>query len=1302
MVGSKDVSPEESASGRWDVWIDTGGTFTDCVARDPQGRHHRAKVLSTGALRARAVAIGPDSSVHIEAPWAHSVDLVTGFTLHRQRDGRMLGRVRAFDPSDGRTRLQPAAQDGPSGHDPAASDLASLLAHGEAVEFRTSEPAPLLAARLVTRTPSNTPLPDSLRLRMATTRATNALLERTGAPTALFITRGFGDLLRIGDQTRPDLFDPLRSRPPPLTPHVVEVEERRSPEGAVVTPLDLNGLGARVDELLGLGIRAAAVVLLHSPRHPDHEEKVARLLRDRGLECVVASSRAAPFSHLLRRAETTLVEATLRPVIRSYLDEVLAGIPGHRVLVLTSSGGLTRGDGVRARETLLSGPAGGVMGATLVGRRAGTDQVLALDMGGTSTDVARCDEGPEIVEEHQVGTTRLRSPALAIETVAAGGGSICQAGADGLQVGPASAGAEPGPACYGAGGPLTLTDVNLLLGRIDPARFEIPLDRTAARARAEEELGSARALPGPSPSLEELLEGFLKLANDRMADAVRRISVRKGYDPAEYALVAFGGAGPQHACELADRLGIRRVLVPADAGVLSAVGLGHAVVERFAVREVLKPSTELAGDLLGDLLDELTREARLGVVEEGVPETQVEVSARTAHLRYRGQESTLPISLPGSVDELGLQAVLEDFHRAYEAVFGHRIQGREVEVESVRVTAAARRETGSALPRPQPISAPEAPCERSWFEGRWQKVSVWDAEALEAGMTLGGPGLVRGSHTSVVLPPGWDGLVLADGTLDLTLDEAASASSPDLTSEHPVVQEELFVQRFQALVGEMGAQLRRTALSVNIRERRDFSCALLDSRGRLVANAPHIPVHLGALGVCVRAVAGTLALAPGDVVATNHPGHGGSHLPDVTVITPVFEETPSTGTDASTLLGYVASRAHHAEIGGSRPGSMPPEARTLAEEGVVIPPRHLIRAGEADWEGMRELLSSGPHPSRAVEENLVDLAAQVAANHMGAKLLRTLSLDQGREAVQRHMTSLRTRAARRMRRILGEMEDGSYQARETLDDGTPLHVVVRIQGAEATFDFEGSGGVHPGNLNATEAITRSAVLYVLRLLARTDLPLNEGLMEPVRLVLPRGILNPHFPSDPAECPAVVGGNIETSQRLVDTLLKPFDLAACSQGTMNNVLFGDESSSYYETVAGGAGAGPGSDGPHATQVHMTNTAITDVEVLEHRYPVRVERFAVRAGSGGAGRWTGGDGVIRELRFLRPLSLSVLGQHRVASPYGRKGGEPGARGRHRLLRADGREVELPPIGGAEVEPGDRLLLETPGGGGWGRCP
>ena len=1302
MVTSEDVLPGRTGSGRWDVWIDTGGTFTDCVALDPEGRTRRVKVLSTSALRARVVESGPGFSVRIEAPWAGPVDLVTGCTLHQQRDGRLLGRVAGFDPSDGRVQLEPLPKDDAASQGPPASEPARPPSKGDAVEFRTSEPAPLLAARLVTGTPANTPLPDSLRLRLATTRATNALLERTGAPTALFITRGFGDLLRIGDQTRPDLFDPLRSRPAPLTREVVEVTERRGVDGTVVTPLDLKGLGTRVDALLDAGIQAAAVVLLHSPRHPDHEEEVSRLLRDRGLECVVASSEAAPFSHLLRRAETTVVEATLSPVIASYVEDVLAGIPGDRVLILTSSGGLTRGEGIRARETLLSGPAGGVMGAALIGRRAGTDQVLTLDMGGTSTDVARCDDGPEVVEEHQVGTTRLRSPALAIETVAAGGGSICEVGPDGLQVGPGSAGAHPGPACYGAGGPLTLTDVNLLLGRIDPARFEIPVDRAAARARAEEELAAARDLPGPSPSLEDLLEGFLKLANDRMADAVRRISVRKGYDPTEYAMVAFGGAGPQHACELADRLGVGRVLVPASAGVLSAVGLGHAVVERFAIGELLRPLSELAGAPLIDLLDELAQEARAGVVEEGVPEPEVRIRSRTAHLRYRGQESTLPVPLPRKGEELQSQALLEAFERAYQGVFGHRVRDREVEVESVRVTAAAHREPVSALPRPDPINAPGVRGERSWFQGRWQEVSIWDAEGLAPGMTLGGPGLVRGPHTSVVVPPGWKGVVLADGTLDLTSDEPGKGSFQDLASEHPVVQEELFVQRFQALVGEMGAQLRRTALSVNIRERRDFSCALLDPRGRLVANAPHIPVHLGALGVCVRAVAETLEMSPGDVVATNHPGHGGSHLPDVTVITPVFQETTPSQADGSTLLGYVASRAHHAEIGGSRPGSMPPEARTLAEEGVVIPPCHLVRSGEADWEGMRELLSSGPHPSRAVEENLVDLAAQVAANHMGANLLRSLSLEEGREVVQRHMTKLRTRAARRMGRILGEMEDGSYRAREMLDDGTSLEVTIRIQGGEATFDFEGSAGVHPGNLNATEAITRSAVLYVLRLLARTDLPLNEGLMEPVRLLLPTGILNPRFPSDPWECPAVVGGNIETSQRLVDTLLKPFGVAACSQGTMNNVLFGDDSSSYYETVAGGAGAGPGSDGPHATQVHMTNTAITDVEVLERRYPVRVERFGLRSGSGGSGRWTGGDGVIRELCFLRPLSLSVLGQHRVVPPYGRKGGAPGARGRHRVVRADGREVELPPIGGAEVKPGDRLILETPGGGGWGRSP
>lgn len=1280
-------------SGSWEIRVDTGGTFTDCVARDPEGETRRAKVLSTSALRgtvaegvsAETVRTASDPvELQIEEGWGAPTDFIAGFQFHLHGREGPVGRVEGYEPEEGRLRLEPLSDE--------------EIPSGATFEVRSPEPAPLLAARLITGTPAGEALPE-LALRLATTRATNALLERRGAPLALFVTRGFAHLLEIGNQQRPDLFALDIRKPRPLPRRVVEVSGRLAADGSEVERLTVEGLEEAVRELQDEGIEAAAVALLHSYRNGEHENEVARVLEEAGMAHVAVSNHAAPFIHLLRRAETAAVEGYLGPVIRRYVDRIGDALPEENLLVMTSAGGLVRGRRVRARDTLLSGPAGGVVGAALVGRRAGLERVIAFDMGGTSTDVSRYDGEYEYLEEHQVGDARLRAPALAIETVAAGGGSVCDLDPNGLKVGPESAGADPGPACYGAGGPLTLTDVNLLLGRLDPARFGIPVSEAPARDRAEEILHRLRERTGEETGLEALLEGFLELANERMADAIRRISVRKGYDPAEYALVAFGGAGPQHACALAARLGIGRVLVPADAGVLSAVGLGHAVVERFAHRQVLD-DLESVTTHLPEWFEELESRARAEVEEEGVPAERIRVRQRVAHLRYRGQESTLEVpfpqdsvpahpsadpSLPSTAD------IRRAFEEAYEAVYGHRAERRPVEVESLRVVASDRPVPVERFPEPSGPDARPVGRRKAFVQGGWRQVPIYHRSELEPGARFRGPALIRDRYSTTVLDAGWRGRM--DGGETLVLERDADSREGAEGSRARAVEEELFVQRFRALVTEMGEQLRRTSLSVNIRERLDFSCALLDPQGRLVANAPHIPVHLGAMGLCVRRVAKTLELGAGDVAVTNHPGYGGSHLPDITVITPVFHGS------VPRLLGYVASRAHHAELGGTRPGSMPPDARSLQDEGVVIDPRRLVKSGIADWDGMRELLSAGPHPSRTVEENLVDLAAQVAANHRGARLLSELADDAGTETVLDHMTSLRERAAGRMRTVLGQLEDGSYPSRELLDDGTPLQVEIRIEGAEAVVDFTGSGPVHPGNLNATEAIVRSATLYVLRLLAREELPLNEGLMEPVRLVLPEGILNPPFPDDAARCPAVVGGNVETSQRLVDTLLKPFGLAACSQGTMNNLLFGDDTSSYYETVGGGSGAGPDFHGSSGVQVHMTNTRITDAEVLEHRYPVRVHRFGLREDSGGRGRWNGGEGVVRELEFLRPFSVSVLTQHRKVPPYGLEGGGDGAVGRQRVIRASGDELELKPVDGVEVEPGDRIVLETPGGGGYG---
>ena len=1309
----------------WQIWVDTGGTFTDCLARDPQGRLHRAKVLSSSALRGRVAERLDARTLRLAADWGAPADFIAGFRLRRLGDDGSGVEVEAYDPGSGRTRL-------------AAPAPAELVA-GAAFEALSPEEAPVLAARLVTGTPPRAPLPP-LTMRLATTRGTNALLERSGAPIALFVTRGFRDLLRIGTQQRPELFALRVEREAPLYARVVEVPERLAADGGVVEPLRLEPLAAEVAALRAAGVEGAAVALLHAYRNPAHEEALEAFLRRAGFRHVSRSSALAPAIRILPRAETAVVDAYLSPVIGAYLAGVEAGLgAGAALRVMTSAGGLVRADEYRAKDSLLSGPAGGVVGAARAGLASGFARVIAFDMGGTSTDVARFDGDHEYVWEHRVGGAHLLAPALAIESVAAGGGSICALDANGLRVGPQSAGARPGPACYGAGGPLTLTDVNLLLGRLDPERFGIPLLPAAARERLEALCRELEAAQGGAVAAEGLLEGLVAIADERMADAIRGISLRRGYDPAEYALVAFGGAGAQHGTGVAERLGMRTVIVPADAGLLSALGLGHALLERVAQRQVLRPLREVEASLAG-WLDELAAGAAAAVRGEGVEAGEVEVRRRIAELRFQGQESTLAVEYePG----LSLSAA---FGARYQALYGHRPERREIEVESLRVIASTRPHPPTAAPPPAPHPARPAATRRAFLAGAWRDAPVFDRERLRPGASLAGPALVLERHSATVVDAGWTARVDAAGALVLETGNRESPpphpSAPG-SPRHPVsppqgtgdregsettavggetgpvpsslegrgggggdslfpggegesgvaaVEAELFTARFQALVGEMGEMLRRTALSTNVKERLDFSCGLLDAAGELVVNAPHIPVHLGALGSCVRAVREVLPLRPGDVVVTNHPAFGGSHLPDVTVITPVHD-------DAGALLGYLANRAHHAEIGGTRPGSMPPAARSLAEEGVVIAPRYLLEAGTARWAELRDLLTGAPHPTRAVEDNLADLRAQVAANHRGAELLRALVAAHGAATVAGHMRALTDRAERRVREALRRLPDGRHEALQRLDDGSPLRVAVEVRGDSAILDFTGSAPVHPGNLNATPAIVASVVLYVLRLLIAEPLPLNEGLLRPVELRLPEGLLNPPFPPDPARAPAVVGGNTEVSQRLVDTLLLALRLAACSQGTMNNVLWGSERFGYYETVCGGCGAGPGWAGASAVHSHMTNTRITDAEVVEHRYPVRVERFEIRGGSGGAGRFPGGDGVVRELRFLAPVELSLLTQHRVERPYGLEGGEPGLPGRQRVIRADGEVVELGPVDGCEVRPGDRLVLETPGGGGWG---
>lgn len=1250
----------------WQIAVDTGGTFTDCLATDPEGNIHRAKVLSSGSLKAFVLEKKSDHEYVIKADWLQK-PIFKGFSA-RKSGTKQLWKIRSLDVE---TSLLSLEQEG---------KMLPLKA-GDDIEITAFEEAPVLAARLVTATPLDQSFPP-LIMRLGSTRGTNALLEGKGAPIALLLTKGFKDLLLIGDQRRPDLFSLNIRKQPPLYQHVLEVSERLDSGGEVEEPLTEQEIKRVLEEVKKLGVEAVAISFMHSYLNSSHEQQLKEALLQAGIQFVSASAELSPAIKYLQRTETAVVNAYLSPVIFRYAREVQRGLSGAALKIMTSAGALVSADFFQPKDSLLSGPAGGVVGAAQEARFLGEERVLTLDMGGTSTDVARYDGAFNFQYEVQVGQARLQSKAVAIETVAAGGGSICQTDGLKLMVGPESAGAFPGPACYGAGGPITVTDVNLLLGKIYPGKFNIPLYKEHAQQAFEKlkgQLGSEVA-----GTDEKILSGLMQIANEKMAEAIRAISIRKGYDPQEYALLGFGGAGGQHVCAIAGLLGISKIIVPYDASILSALGIGKAVIERTAMQQVLKPLLE-SGDL-GQLIDKLAGQARERLLEEQIKEADISISSRQLFLRFKGQDATIELDYEPAME------IKEQFKEKYVQLYGHWIGDREIELESVKVSVASQGVEAGEKEQIQSLYTPSArESQRAYLGGEWQELPVYDWDSLNAGAGIEGPALLLSRFTSVVLEAGWELEIQANQSAVLKQKEAFKGTAQ--TEEPEAVQLELFTNRFTAVAEEMGSLLERTAFSVNVKERLDFSCALLDPDGFLVTNAPHIPVHLGSLGLCTRLVLEEFPLKEGDTIITNHPGFGGSHLPDITMISGVFDAD-------GTPLGYVANRAHHAEIGGSRPGSMPPDARSLAEEGVVISPFYLLRAGEAQWEQLEDLLTGAKYPSRAVAENLADLKAALAANEAGRKALQTLARQNGREKVLHYMQALRQYAHRSTKEALKRLGYGSYHAEEFLDDGSPLKLKIENKPEGMLLDFEGSAGVHPGNLNVNPAIVNSVVMYGLRLLIEEPIPLNEGLLEGVTIKLPEGMLNPDFKQPAEACPAVVGGNTEISQRLVDLLLKAFGVAACSQGSMNNLLFGNPSFGYYETIGGGSGAGPGFDGADGVHQHMTNTRITDPEIMEFRYPVKLEEFKVRENSGGKGKWNGGNGIHRRIKFLEGVKLSVLTQHRKVAPYGAEGGENGASGRQYIIRAGGETASLEPIDGAEVEAGDKIVMETPGGGGFGK--
>ena len=1314
------MPPTESPTS-WRFWIDVGGTFTDCLARAPSGEITTHKLLSTGRYPTRA---HPDSSPArwVDPALANAPEgYFTGYTLRCLMRGH--GWVERRVEDHGGSGIMHLSGDYPTGTD--------YYAPGELI---SPEEAPVAGIRWLLGLPLSAPL-GPVEVRLGTTRATNALLERRGARTALVTTAGFADGLRIGYQDRPHLFDLHIHQPPELYETVVEISERLAASGAILQPLDPAAARTRLAALRATGIESLAVCLLHGYRNPVHEQTIGQLAAELGFPHVSLSHQVSPLPKFIYRGDTTVLDAYLTPVLRDYCRRLAAQLPAADLRFMTSAGSLVTLENFTGKDAILSGPAGGVVGTARITDRAGLAPAFAFDMGGTSTDVSRWN-GETFTRRYeteaagsQIRRHRLQTSMLEIETVAAGGGSICWFDGEKLAVGPRSAGADPGPACYGRGGPLTVTDLNFYLGRVP--RFPFTLDLAAVETRLDELLVQISTAPpshAPASALRlssfilhpssfsrsSLAAGFLRIANAAMVAPIKKLAASRGEDVRTHTLVAFGGAGGQHACAVARELGMTRVLCTPHAGVLSALGIGLAGITKFAEQALT------ATDDSATVFAALETDLRARLLAEGIPADRLAPPLRTLEMRYRGQETRLPIPEPADGDFAAA------FVREHQRLFNFAFPGRPIENYAARVEIST---FTNSLPTTEivPVShqAQAAFITQTLFDKERQSTNVFERTALTPGMRISGPAIVLESVATVVIEPGWTAEVTARNDLLLTTSVSATPATPatpatktanyaDLSPD--IVELELYHGRFTSIAEQMGAALQRTALSTNVKERLDFSCALFDGTGALVANAAHIPVHLGAMQECVRCLRADVPdLRPGEVYVTNDPFRGGSHLPDVTVITPLF-------TDDSPLPAFfTASRAHHAEIGGITPGSLPPGATTLAEEGVLLRAFRYQTAHAADSDAaLRHLLTSGPHPSRSPDENLADLHAQLAANQTGVLLLQTLVAQQGLPAVTTYARHLQRTAEHRMRAALSRFatDDAAPPSsriphpasriasfRDTLDDGTPLALALTVRAdGTATFDFTGSGPVHPGNLNANPAIVASAVIYCLRCLLGEPVPLNAGLLAPVEIIIPPDtLLHPTGDADPRRCPAVGGGNVETSQRLVDVILGALGLVAASQGTMNNLLFGcggDDAFGYYETIGGGGGAGPAGPGASAVHVHMTNTRLTDPEVLETRYPVRLRAWSIRQGSGGAGRHRGGDGMVRELEFLAPLSVSLLTNRRLTVPYGAAGGSPGQPGRNRLRRSgETAFTDLPPAGTIEVQPGDILRLETPGGGGWG---
>jgi 5-oxoprolinase (ATP-hydrolysing) len=1130
-------------------------------------------------------------------------------------------------------------------------------------------------------------------IKMGTTVATNALLERKGARTLLVVNRGFADLLKIGTQARPRLFDLDIHLPTPLYERVFESCGRVTAQGIEIEPVDAAAAHAAFTCARKDGMQSCAIALIHAWQFPAQERELAALARAAGFERLSVSHEVSPLLGLVPRGATTVVDAYLSPVLRRYVEQLAAEVAGTRLLFMQSNGGLADAAACTGKDAILSGPAGGIVGAVRTAAQAGVSHIIGFDMGGTSTDVALHAGVFERTFDGQVAGVRVRAPMMAIHSVAAGGGSILRYDGARFRVGPESAGADPGPACYRRGGPLTVTDANVCVGKIQPRHFpsifgpngDMPIDDCIVRERFAALGAEVERKKGTASDPRAIAAGFLRVAVSHMANAIKQVSLEKGHDVAEFALQCFGGAGGQHACLVAEELGMRRILIHPLAGVLSAYGMGLAdqsLQRERAIERALNPGVM---PHLAEVAAQLETGAHAGLVAQGVRERQLESHCQV-HLQYAGADSALPVPL-GSLEEM--QAAFTAAHRLR---FGFATPERAIWVALVAVEVTAVGARARDAVRPLRVSGEARPIDEIelWTSGRVYRAPVFDRASLCPADKIAGPALIIETIATTVIEPGWTAEVNQFGHLVLlrTLVHAERSKVNPYPAD-PVLLE-LFNNLFMNVAEQMGTVLQNTSTSVNMRERLDFSCAIFDCAGQLIANAPHVPVHLGAMGESVQTVIRSrgATLRPGDVVVLNNPFNGGTHLPDLTVVTPVFDNA------GREILFFVGNRGHHADIGGLTPGSTPPNSKRLVEEGVVIDDFLLVEAGTFHETPFRNLLTGAQYPARSPDTNIADIKAQVAANTCGVRELHKVVARYGREVVTAYMAHVMQNGEESIRSVIEHLKDGSFDY--VMDDGSPLRVAVRVdrRSRAATIDFTGTGAQHAGNFNAPPAVVRAVVLYVFRCLVGRDIPLNDGCLRPITIVLPAGTF-----LSPAPGSAVVAGNTEVSQAVCNALLGALGVCASSQATMNNLLFGDARQQYYETICGGAGAGPAFDGASAVHTHMTNTRITDAEVLELRYPVRLERFAIRVGSGGVGRRRGGDGVVRRIRFNAPMTAVIVSSRRTLPPHGLAGGGSGARGRQWLERADGSIEFLAGVDQRDLHAGDQLVVETPGGGGFG---